>query len=391
MAIFQKLSLLAVRQLILGATQSIGLVAAGEVTERVFNVLVRRFSDHSLKLVKALETANDRAWQTLTISLAGDTFFSRCRVLLAPREEQAFRTQVRALLEQIGPKESGEAAAYRQTCLRELKAARKAGHLQDGFDAQALAREAGNLARFGEPDRLLEAERSIVNDLADDLDRQGYVNVSRYLSLTTSASGATLLCTAVRYFFRREIETDQELFQGLAFAQLEKLDQAQQEGFGALGDLLQQHGARLEELFEEMREAVLETHEETCSTSRQSLLARGRTCASSGRPCCAPWNRTACLPAICGRGTVCRSARRASGSACASCAGSSPPCPIRPETSCLHCRTRLACWKRPPAISTTPSATLTPSCKASTTRWPGPPPSTISTWSPCKNAAGTKR
>ncbi|MGE3804961.1 MAG: protein kinase [Gemmataceae bacterium] len=282
MAIFQKLSLLAVRQVVLGAAQSVGLVAVTEISERVFNFLVQRFSDHSLRLVKALETANDRAWQTLTISLAGDTFFSRCRLWMAPREEQAFRSQVRALLEEMGPQDPEQAARYRQACLRELKAARQAGILNDGFDPQALARAAGELARYGEPERLLEAEGNILAGLVDELQRQGYHAVAGYLSLTGTRGGASLLTSAVRYFFRREIETDQQLFQGLAFAQLERLDEAQQTGFAALGDLLQQHGARLEELFEEVRAAVLETHTDVLDIKAE-LARQGQDLRSLGQ------------------------------------------------------------------------------------------------------------
>src|SRR5712692_7447080 len=70
-------------------------------------------------------------------------------------------------------------------------------------------------------------------------------------------NGPPLLVIAVRYFFRREIESDRELFQGLAFAQLERLGQRQEEGFAALDDDLTQHGQRVEGLLQSVQDVVV--------------------------------------------------------------------------------------------------------------------------------------
>ena len=67
----------------------------------------------------------------------------------------------------------------------------------------------------------------------------------------------SLLVVAVRYFFRRAVETDRELFQGLTFVQIEGLGQAQEAGFAALAEVLAQHGQRIEELLGELTDPVL--------------------------------------------------------------------------------------------------------------------------------------
>jgi hypothetical protein len=270
MPILQNLSVLALRQFVHHACTAIGLHVGMETTEKVSQFLSQRFRDHSLRLVKALETSNGRAWQVLEISLADDSFWARCRLWLAPREELAFREQVRALLSvttldgltELGPDFSRE-------CLQQLRAARKAALLTAGSLHPAdLARQAGEFARFAEPERLLEAERQVLDRIATELSDGGFPALARYVGLQTSDK-TTLLVSAVRYFFRRQVESDRELFQGLAFAQLESLGQSQDAGFAALGELLGKHGDQLDQSLEEIRGLTAQTHEAVADIKRQ--------------------------------------------------------------------------------------------------------------------------
>lgn len=261
MAILPSLSVLAVRQLVSHACTAVGVHVGMEATDKVSQFLVRRFSDQSQRLIKALENSNGRAWQVLEISLAGESFWQRCRLWLAPRDELAFREQVRALLDattldglaDLGPE-------FRQQCLKELRDARQGAVLTGGtVQPLDLARQAGAFARFAEPARLLEAERQVMGQIAAELVELGYRALSRYVSLETSAE-TTLLASAARYFFRRHVETDRELFQGLAFAQLEQLGQSQDAGFAALADLLGKHGEQFDQFLGEVRGTAAEMH-----------------------------------------------------------------------------------------------------------------------------------
>src|SRR5262249_15511908 len=74
------------------------------------------------------------------------------------------------------------------------------------------------------------------------------------------AQGTPVLVAAVRYFFRRQVETDRELFQGLSWANLAMLAQAQDQGFAALAEALTEHGQRLEGLLAEVQQVVVQTH-----------------------------------------------------------------------------------------------------------------------------------
>ncbi|MBY0523464.1 MAG: protein kinase [Gemmataceae bacterium] len=258
MAVLHTLSSLALRGLLKGAAETLGVLALREGADSVVNFLTRHFTDHSQRLTKALQLANERAWKTLEIALVGETFWERCQVLIAPREQQAFREQVRAFLDATPlaglPSHGPE---FRQQCLRELRGARKAGVLTAGaLDPASLA---GDFTRFVEPPQALEAERHALLRLGDDLKQAGYPTLAHF-ACPQPDQGPAILASAVSFFFRRQVEEDRELFQGLAFARLEQLTQTQDAGFRAVVNLLQEHGDRLEELLGEVRDVVVETH-----------------------------------------------------------------------------------------------------------------------------------
>jgi hypothetical protein len=60
MGVFQTLSVVALRQLVGGACNAVGISAGGEA---VVTFLTNRFVNHSQKLTSALQTANEQAWK----------------------------------------------------------------------------------------------------------------------------------------------------------------------------------------------------------------------------------------------------------------------------------------------------------------------------------------
>src|SRR5437763_629616 len=80
------------------------------------------------------------------------------------------------------------------------------------------------------------------------------------MALRINEGGVTVLVAAVRYFFRREVESDRELFQGLTWAKLDGLHQAQEQGFAALAEALASGTADLENMLASVQEIVAETH-----------------------------------------------------------------------------------------------------------------------------------
>src|SRR5262249_3682570 len=83
---------------------------------------------------------------------------------------------------------------------------------------------------------------------------------------------------AVRYFFRREVESDEHLAHGLAFAQMQRLHEDQERGFDGLAHALVEHGDLLDKQLAglaELRETVLDLRSEIRQQRQQTQdLAR---------------------------------------------------------------------------------------------------------------------
>src|SRR6516165_3982170 len=109
-----------------GLRQVIGTVAgdqagemAGLATGSVIELVEKRFTDRSQKLPKALARANDRAWQALSIALAGETFLDKIKVFFASGDDKGIREQVRLFLQDKNIGFEGTPADLRKRCLTE--------------------------------------------------------------------------------------------------------------------------------------------------------------------------------------------------------------------------------------------------------------------------------
>src|SRR5439155_13183933 len=123
---------LALRGLVGGACKALGCEAGAAAVDNVVGFLMRHFTDHSQRLLEALRHANERAWRALEVALAGDSTWDRCKLVLASGDEKAFREQVKPFLDTCSLAELQGRDNYRQACLTELRAARKAGLLSEG-------------------------------------------------------------------------------------------------------------------------------------------------------------------------------------------------------------------------------------------------------------------
>ncbi len=265
MAILQHLSSLALKPLLDAAAQALGVAGGppfGGVADRLVTFLTDRFTDHSLKLHQALERSGDRAWQALELALAGDSWWDRIKVGLARREDQQLREQVRAFLDATPLAGlSGHGPEFRQQCQRELRAARQKGLLAHGaLDARRLAEQSSDLLRHSDPQARLQAEYDQLDALANDLRQAGYPTLAHFLTLRAAAIRHCCWWRCA-YFFRREIERDPELFQGLTHVQLEGLSRSQEAGFDALADALAMQGQTLTKMLDDVHEVVVQTHE----------------------------------------------------------------------------------------------------------------------------------
>jgi uracil-DNA glycosylase family 4 len=255
------LSALTLRQMVGGACQAMGLEAGEAAVVSVGGFLSRHFFDQSQRLTDALQKSNARAWKSLEVAVAGDSFWDRCKLVFASGDQKAFREQVRPLLAACPLAQEKGQDAFRQDCLKELRAAERAGLLNQGkLDPEELARRTGAFARFRQPQELLQAEYDTLDQMAGLLREMRYPALAQYLSLRP-ARGEPLLTLAARYFFRKCVEEDAALFQGLAFAHLEGLKTAQDAGFSALNEVLATQFDAVQKALDDLSVVVEATHE----------------------------------------------------------------------------------------------------------------------------------
>src|SRR5215204_3203235 len=132
MQLTANLCALALRGVVGGACRAAGVAPGEGAVNAVVGVMMRHFLDHSQSLLEALRQTNDRAWRALEVALAGDGLWDRCKLVLASGDEKAFREQVKPFLHTCSLAELQGRDNYRQACLTELRAARKAGLLTEG-------------------------------------------------------------------------------------------------------------------------------------------------------------------------------------------------------------------------------------------------------------------
>jgi serine/threonine protein kinase len=231
---------------------------------QVLSVLGDHLSDSSKRLVRALQRANDRAWRSLEIAVAGERLWNK----LDRAEDRAFRQQVATFLRTMPMEDLRGNDSFRRQCLADLREARRKGLTSGQPQAAVLAERTGAFARHTDPQALVARQKQAIEEMAEILSLAGLQSLALLLRQQPHP-GQSVLVVAVRYFFRREVEQDAELARGLQFTALEGLSEAQQQGFAHLEETLTIHGSRVEEalgdvhaVVTETRDAVLDLHAE---------------------------------------------------------------------------------------------------------------------------------
>ncbi|MCE9565447.1 MAG: WD40 repeat domain-containing protein [Planctomycetes bacterium] len=263
-----RISLFAVAPLVSSACRAAGLSALGEGAATISRFITDRVNDQSLRVVEALANASNQAWRTLELALVGESIATA----LDRADDKAFREQVRLFL--LNAQFDGRAAADRDfvaRCLAELQVARSGGVLTGDVDPSKF----GDLTRFADPAGLLSAEWKVADELAADLRVGGFPTLAAFLTLRPAGdpSAVPLLAVAVRHHFRRTIEDDPKLFQGLAFAQLERIGKAQEQGTAQLAELMSRYVERLETRLGELKDTALTTRSEV--KELKAIMASG--------------------------------------------------------------------------------------------------------------------
>jgi hypothetical protein len=186
------------------------------------------------------------------LPLTGETIFSRLRDL---GEDKALRAQINAFLAsnplRLAPNRN---EAFKQKALKELLEAQKKG-LIPGLDTsgEAIAKQAAGFMRFATPGALLDAEWEAISQVSGVLRASGYTALAALLELRPNTNHThpnlpPLMAMAMRFFFRREVEINKELFQGLVYDQIDQMGRTLDSGFQCLQETLNQHGDQLAQM-----------------------------------------------------------------------------------------------------------------------------------------------
>lgn len=282
MNLLSRVSLFALGPLVSTACKAIGIEAAGHGVTAMARFLADRLSDHSLRVVAALSEASKEAWRTLELTLAGESLLT-----IADRgDDKAFREEIRQFIDAAlgdgrirAPASSTEFTA---ACLAELRAARDSGFLDGDVESAIIEMRLGDLARFSDPAALVAAQWTLTDELALELRDSGYPALADLLKLRPRPTAVPLLAVAVRFHFRRAVENDPKLFQGLAFAQLERIGKAQEDGAATLAELMSRYVERLETRLGELKDTTLSTREEVLGIKEHLGMAAPRALVRGG-------------------------------------------------------------------------------------------------------------
>src|SRR4051812_8180342 len=99
--------------------------AAGDGAGGLLQALSEHAGDASERLLTAIRRANEHAWKSLEIALAGESLWNR----LDRAEDRAFRDQVRTFLDALPLPELYGKTEFRAACLNDLRQARRRGLL----------------------------------------------------------------------------------------------------------------------------------------------------------------------------------------------------------------------------------------------------------------------
>src|SRR5947209_8691689 len=93
----------------------------GDITDTLVEGYVERFTDESDALRKAVEAANERAWQALHVALAGDSYWERFkRYVLGDATQRALRQQIEPVLRKTAAASKINPEQLRTDCLSDL-------------------------------------------------------------------------------------------------------------------------------------------------------------------------------------------------------------------------------------------------------------------------------
>ena len=94
--------------------------------------VIKRNRDHSQALPNAIAAANDRAWQAVSLALAGDSVWSRMTGFLRDGDMKAVRDQIRLFVNEADTGLVGTSESLRTKACDELNRLKREGRFSRG-------------------------------------------------------------------------------------------------------------------------------------------------------------------------------------------------------------------------------------------------------------------
>ena len=137
------------------------------------------------------------------------------------RDLTGIRDQIRKFLKVTPTGLEKSPQAVRVQAWKEWQRLRKKGRFSfEGMSAKEVTGQAADMRRFSDPGGLAMAANKAVQDIATQLKAET-PNLAAVLTLTPPEGGVPLLAATFTFFFRRQIETKEELQRGLSIDMLQ--------------------------------------------------------------------------------------------------------------------------------------------------------------------------
>jgi tetratricopeptide (TPR) repeat protein len=283
MGAVQYMYALALRPLLDGIGRSISDPSAR--AEEIRTQLNTHVHDRAPTLTRALHQANEWAWRSLEVALAGEPLWERVQIAFRRAGDEPCRQQIRTFLDSaplafLAPRES----EFRRQCLEELRLAESEGHLTPAeMDLSDLLKKAADCLRPTDPEDPSAEDEHALQRMAEQLKQLNFPSLSQLIGERVEGE-PYLLASSAGFFFRRAIEGEQD---SVLVSQLSPgAANGDMTGLGALAEALPTLTGRLDDLLDELRQpAAAPTGEATdvVALEREALAFLDRR-GIRGRP-----------------------------------------------------------------------------------------------------------
>jgi serine/threonine protein kinase len=217
------------------------------------------------RVLAALHLACRRAWLALELALGGASLGGPLEAFFSGGGRSHIAREIQVFLQAFPMPELTNKSYFRQQCLEELRWARREGLLTaERLTSAEWQRKGEDWLTEERPPRALQVELRVQDNIAAELEEDGLQSLP-WLLRQRPQGRTPLLLTAVRYFFRAQVEEAGVLGGQALFPLDEDLDGEQAEGLRLLHVVFRLDAPRVEAFLDARRTALLRAAPPTSS------------------------------------------------------------------------------------------------------------------------------